>query len=216
MFLFSSLSLDNLKSCNDFYFIPVDYAGDFFRIHYANSVKDISKFECSEKVFALQKEIISKINPAENFTFSVTISIKDKSYKCSVWPLGKILTDKSIGYSEYLTCGFLTGGEKSIDFGKEILIIPGMISVQKFDDAEVLSKLNKALNETFWNASHSSQFELENKESEVKLTVNIGLSHDADMMLKENMVGPFKLPDIPKVGKVSDSTDLLIKTVVPE
>lgn len=215
---FSGPTLPNISTPSKYYFIPEVYEKDFFRIYYAETVKvDDKKISTPKRgiyIIAVSKDQVSIINPAKDFTFAVTVTFNGKTYKFSQYPLSNILTDETSKHSQYLTHAILSCGEPCLDLDQEILIIPGMIAISKFTDSKVIDKLNKALNEAFWNNCHHSQFDLEDEKSEFHISVSVQLSSSAIEKLKEKMIGPFLLPELTGVAKVSCSPDLLIKSVI--
>lgn len=219
---FGKVSLPNITTSDKYYYIPEVCDKDFFCIHYAETVKvhsgEISTPKRGVSIIAIPKEEINGINPAKDFTINVTVNVKGKEYKFSKFPLSKVLTNDTLIYPEYLTSTILSCGEQSIGFNEEILIVPGMLIIPKFTDLKIMDKLNEALNKAFWNTCHSSQFTLESsiENPEFHINVNIELSSDVISKLKEKSVGPFVLPELKEAAKVSNSSDLLVKSVIAD
>ncbi len=215
---FNTFNLSNISTIDHYYFIPEVYAKNFFCINYAESVKVDEREICMPKrginIIAVPKQIISRLIPAKDFNITVIASFKGKTYNFTRVPLETILTNETIKYPQYLTHAILSCGERSIDFGQEILVIPGMIVIPKFTDLKVIEKLNEALNRALWNPSRYSRFTLEDEKSGFHISVTIQPSDNVVKNFRENIIGPFLLPELTEVTKVSNSPDLLIKSMV--
>lgn len=220
---FRGISLPNISNSDKYYYIPeVNCENNIFSILYPSLVKvnekEISTPKRGISIFAISKEVINCINPAEDFTIAMTINFKGKIYKFSRIPLGNILTDDTINYPEYLTHAIISCGKPSINFGQEIYIKSAGLLISKFIDPNILEKLNKAINDTFLDTRHSSDFSLDNTGSDVNITVIIELSEETKKKLRETKIGPFILPELceSSMSKISNSPDLLIKSTVVE
>jgi hypothetical protein len=215
---FGKFSLPKLINYDKYYFIPEVYENNLFSIYNTTSVmvneKEISKPMRGVNIIAISKEVISSINPAADFTVSVEIIFKGKKYQFSRVGLDSILTNETLKYPEYLTTAILTAGEESIDFGDEIYIKSGGLTVPKFIDVKVTEKLTKAINEAVWNVWRSSQFTLTNEGSDFLVSVEITLHHTILTKIGENSIGPIRLPELKEVAKVNNSQPMLVKSII--
>ena len=222
---FAKASLPNIKSSADYFFVPDEHEN--FRVFHTGGyaenivVEAPANLQRGVNVKAIPKDIISKLNPAKDFTFAVVITIGAKSYNFPSRVLESILTNDSLRNNECLTHGFLSSGGDCIAFEKDLLIASSGILVPKFTDTNIVAKLDKALNDAVLNRSKAAHFTLSSGGEGFSVDISINISDDLRKILKEKVVGPFVLPEIPQIQdmplkalKVSTNSDLLVQSQV--
>jgi len=193
---FTKSPLANVSTPDKYYYVSSEAANKgFFKIAYAETVtvdeKDISEFK-GNCLTIFPKEVISKINPAKDFTINVNITIDGKVHQFDKVDLGVVLTNETLKSPEYLTQSIMLCGQNAIDMGDKFLILSNGLMIPKFTDLKVIDKLNDTLNDAIFKAHRGYGFVFNLGES---IEVNIGFTNEAAAKFTWKNVGSYYVPE---------------------